>query len=180
MVQGVPRRAPLHAASASRVMDAKSVQHRVPQWLIAVDEERFAQRNPDVVYDQVPAAEVLYVEILGLLDALGVLFQAPVELVSCVGGPTAGARPFGDGFPYIDRPQELALRVGRGDCPVRWEAPRVVDGVNAGAEESFCRRQRMDVTKQQRPRDTVREVQLVERVERLRCQLATTFGRTPA
>lgn len=57
-MQLVPRRPLLQPTPSTRVMISESINDPVPNWKEPLDEKRLSQRNPNIVNDKEPAAEV--------------------------------------------------------------------------------------------------------------------------
>src|SRR3990172_11520626 len=71
----VPKRAPAGPPPAARIVFPESVHDEVPDWARVADEDGLAERNPDVLDNQVATPEVSGLEVRRLDDRLGVLSE---------------------------------------------------------------------------------------------------------
>lgn len=69
-VQDVPRRPLLSFPPPAGGVIAETFEDQIPERFGSLDEQRFSQRNPDVVDSQVAAMEVIDVEVYRLFDVL--------------------------------------------------------------------------------------------------------------
>src|SRR6478752_645240 len=93
-------------AAGSRIMVAKAFHSQVPERTVVPDQQRFRERNPNVVHDKKAAPEVIQREVLGLLNGFSVILQAVEERGSFCGDPRINitlASSGGNGFANIDR-----------------------------------------------------------------------------
>jgi hypothetical protein len=60
-------------APRTGIVISESVDERIPNRAIMLNEKGFPQGNPDVVHNEESAPEILSVEILGLLDRFRML-----------------------------------------------------------------------------------------------------------
>jgi len=75
----IPRRALLMVSTLAWVMVAKTIDYSIPDRHEFADEHRLAERNPNIVNHEVATLKIRKVQVLGLLDGLGMLVQAIVK-----------------------------------------------------------------------------------------------------
>ena len=77
-VNHIPGRALLVIATSARIVVAETVKDFVPERIEHRDQGGFTERNPNIIYDQVPTSEIIKKEVFSLLDRFCVLTQATV------------------------------------------------------------------------------------------------------
>lgn len=134
-MKDVPRGLVLRCAAVPRILISETVDRSIPNGLIGLDEHVLAERNPNVIDNQMPNAEVSEIQISGFLNRGRVLLQSISE-GSAYGGilrKPAFASTFGYGLANINRFAELAASVSRRHRRICWERAIIVDSVDASA-----------------------------------------------
>ena len=75
-MKGVPTGFGSKMPALARIMIAETIDLRIPNRVEEIDEQRFAQRNPDVVNDQIAAMEIMDGKIGGCLHGFPVIFKS--------------------------------------------------------------------------------------------------------
>lgn len=171
-VQRVPRGCRLRAVAAGS-MDTEAVDDLIPDGSECVDDQRLAERNPDVFDEQIPNVKILDSEVFRLFNRAGMLPKSVEQLerrLRVRHQPTL-PRSFGHGFSDVDGEIESALAILLSDYSVSGKVASVIDGIDSRALKSFPRRHSMDRLAEQRVAYALTKMDLVEWVER---------GRQPA
>lgn len=66
-MERIPRRSGLRTITA-RGVDAEPVNHLVPDGSERVNHQSFAERNPDIVHNNIPEMEILDAKVRSLSD----------------------------------------------------------------------------------------------------------------
>ncbi len=121
-------------SSTSGIMVAETLDGRVPDGRELLYEQRFTERYPHVVHDQVAAGEIRELQVLHLGDGLSVLVQSSEQQgAGSDTQATSSAGASGYGLADVDRSLESSVPVALGYGRVWWRISRVVDGVDASA-----------------------------------------------
>lgn len=85
-------------------MISEAVENPVPERREHRDEQCFTERDPDVIYNQVTAPEIIERKIVYLVDGLGMLQQAAVEHIPGRFSQSIAtlARSCGNCLPHVD------------------------------------------------------------------------------
>jgi hypothetical protein len=68
----IPWRTLLFPAAATRVMVAETVQSNIPNRRKPLNQKRFAKRYPNIIDSQVPTSKIVYVQVGGVFNGVGV------------------------------------------------------------------------------------------------------------
>ena len=110
---------------AAGVMISKPVDQTVPGGLKHLDEQRFGERNPDILGDEIAAREVGEIQVVHATDRLSVLldplkqYRAGIQAQS----ETTLASARRDGLANVDRCRVLAVSIPLGDPAVAGITP---------------------------------------------------------
>ena len=116
-MERVPGGRKLILATLARGVDAEAVDNSVPDGSERVDDQRLAERNPDVIRHEVPKVEVRNGEVFGLLNRAGVFPDASVQLESSrfrINRSTL-SRALSHSFTDVDRRFEPPIAIVLGD-----------------------------------------------------------------
>ena len=135
-MQHVPQRSLTAVSTGSGVVIAEAIEREIPHGLEARNEQRFAERYPNVIDDEISALEVLDSQITGRAHGVGVFAQPFPQVLPGDRGENrctfAPAR--GNGFADINGPLG-SVRIALRHEAVRFKATMVINGVNSGAVE---------------------------------------------
>ena len=75
-VKCIPARSCAFCTSRARVVIAEAINDGIPDRSVSLNQQRFAERYPNVIHDKIPARKIRDIEIRRLFDGFPMFLQA--------------------------------------------------------------------------------------------------------
>ena len=118
-------------------MIPKTVDFPIPEWEIHCNEQRFGQWNPDIIYNQESALEVIDFDVSRLFYRRRMFGKSFMQDPSRIRAESEApfTRASGDGLPHINRPLESFIPILIGDLGIQRKIAGIVNSVYPGSDE---------------------------------------------